>query len=243
MAKNVFKDIIKDAAANAEDVQSAGEIVEELRNNTAALQSTNEAIKDTKKSVEDAVTKVDGFVERIEGVPDKVRDALTVTIPPETIDSLNNTFLAMKVVFRMELESARKDALTLFKNTLEDESTTHAASIDKTYTDIRDKIGEYELSWSAHEKNMATYRTEMLKAANRLQQLDNRVTLPVLVSLLVFLNLLFLFGYAIITIIGSFDGWSNADFRQMAWWGIGGLVSMNAFICGIWYWQEHSNKR
>lgn len=240
MAKNVFKDIIKEAAANAEDVQSAGEIVEELRNNTAALQSTNEAIKDTKKSVEDAVTKVEGFVGRIEGVPDKVRDALTITVPPKTIDSLNNTFLAMEVAFRNDLKTARQDALTTFKNTLEDESTNHAAAIDKKYTDIKDKFGEYERSWSAHEKNMATYRTDMLTAANRLSQLDNRVSLPPLGALLVFLNLLFLFGYAIISVVGSFDGWDNDNFRTMAWWSLGTFVAQNAIIVGVWYSQNRS---
>lgn len=80
-------------------------------------------------------------------------------------------------------------------------------------------------------------------AANRLAQLDNRVSLPPLTALLVFLNLLFLFGYAIISVVDSFDDWDNDNFRTMAWWDIGSFVFMNAFVSGIWYWQSQSDKR
>ncbi|MCB6980517.1 hypothetical protein [Bacteroides uniformis] len=237
MAKNHFGGFIQDSIGKAEDIQSSGQIVDELRNNTAALQSANTAIAETKQSVEKAVGEVDEFVKRIEAVPDRVREALAVTIPPETITGLSNVVSCIVNVMNDELRKNTANAISSFNQSLTDSSTNHAKEIDTKLTAFRQSISNHERKWEEHEKKMVDYETTMLNAARRMEELDHRISVPVTIALFIITNTLTLLAFFIIALIGCCIDWNANDFHTLAWWSIGAIIALNAFAYGLWRWQ------
>ncbi|MBS5528007.1 MAG: hypothetical protein KHX42_07640 [Prevotella sp.] len=89
--------VIEDAIKHAEEQQTAGNIVAELQENRKGLSRLNDRLKL-------ANARLDVICERIKTLLPRLHAALTITIPPETVQHQNEVFAAFVRMFDATLQ-------------------------------------------------------------------------------------------------------------------------------------------